>query len=798
MAPRRPRRTPAWRDLLAQFSSPIILILVAATVLAMALGDLLDGVIILVIVLASGLLGFWQSRRAGDAVARLMSQVEVLVAIVRDGAALRVSVDEVRVGDIVLLSAGGVVPADARLLEAASLLVDESALTGESFPVEKDPAAVSAPGAPVSQRRDRVFLGTHVLSGSGRALVEAVGAGTLYGGVSRSLASRVRPTSFEAGTTRFGLLLVWVMVVVTAFVFVVNVVLGREFVEALLFSLALAVGITPQMLPAILAVSLASGARRMARRKVVVKRLDAIEDLGALTIVCTDKTGTLTAGAARLDRALDAAGAESDRVLALAALNAGLQRGFPNPLDEAVLARRRPPDGARASGEVPYDFARRMLSVACEVDGAPALVTKGAFDPVLAACATIAGPEGERPIEDGRAALRARFEALSAQGYRVLGVATRPLPAGSGSGPGPEAETGLRFEGMLAFHDPAKDGVPEAIEQLRALGIDVAMITGDNRLAAAAIASSVGIPAGDVVIGSEIAGLADTALAVRVAQARVFAEVEPAHKARIVSALRRSGQSVGYLGDGINDSPALHAADVGISVDTAVDVAREAAAVVLLDKSLAVVADGVRLGRQTFANTLKYIRVTVSASFGNMVSMAAASLFLPFLPLLPRQLLVLNFLTDIPAMSVAGDRVDDELTARPGRWEVRSIARFMVVFGLVSSVFDGVAFAILALGFHAGDALFRSGWFVESTLSELVALLSLRSALPIWRTRPGTGMLVASGVVAAVVLAILYTPLADPLGLVAVPGPVLAAMIGVTALYLVANEAMKRRFIVRR
>ena len=790
---RRPAPS-AFRQLLGEFASPIILILVAATILSMLLGDLLDGIIILVIVLASGLLGFWQSRRAGDAVARLMSQVQVLVTVVRDGAERRVPVGEVRVGDTVLLSAGGVVPADCRLTEATSLLVDESALTGESFPVEKDPAAASAPDAPVARRLDRVFLGTHVVSGTGRAVAEAVGEATLYGGVSRSLASRAKPTAFEAGTTRFGLLLVWVMVAVTAFVFVVNVLLGRPFIEALLFSLALAVGITPQMLPAILAVSLASGARRMAARKVVVKRLDAIEDLGSLTIVCTDKTGTLTAGAARLDEALDPAGAPNERVLALAALNAGLQRGFANPLDEAVLARRRPGPGAAALGEVPYDFARRMLSVACDVDGAPALVTKGAFDAVLGVCATIAAPGGDVTVATGGEGLRRVFAALSAKGFRVLGVATRPLPPGAECDRGLEA--GMRFEGMLAFHDPAKEGVPEAIEQLRGLGIDVAMITGDNRLAAAAIAASVGIPAEDVVVGADVVGLSDTALALRVARARVFAEVEPAHKARIVTALRRSGQSVGYLGDGINDSPALHAADVGISVDSAVDVAREAAAVVLLDKSLAVVADGVRLGRQTFANTLKYIRVTVSASFGNMISMAAASLFLPFLPLLPRQLLVLNFLTDIPAMTIAGDRVDDELTSRPGHWDVGAIARFMVVFGVISSFFDGAVFLILELGFRAGDSLFRSGWFVESTLSELVALLSLRSALPIWRTRPGRGLLVSSAVVAGVVLAIPYTPLADPLGLVPVPGPVLAAMIGVTAAYLVVNEALKRRFIV--
>jgi P-type Mg2+ transporter len=779
------------RLLLAQFTSPIVLILVAATILAMALGDLADGLIILVIIAASGALGFWQEHTAGQAVDALMAQVRVEVEVRRGGRELSVPVEDVVVGDVLVLNAGDVVPADCRLTGSQELLVDEAALTGESYPVEKRPGMVAAE-APLASRSNSLFMGTHVVSGAGEAVAARTGRATEFGGVSARLAAgRVR-TGFERGITAFGLLLVRAMVALVTVTFVVNLVLHRPFVESLLFSLALAVGLTPQLLPAVVSISLSTGARRMAAEQVIVKRLDAIEDFGAMTVLCTDKTGTITAGAIHLDRALDPAGRPSQEALRLARLNAGLQRGFPNPLDQAILAGAAPVDAGARLGELPYDFQRKRLSVLVGGHGAPLLVTKGAFDKVLGVCATAEVDGRTVPIAEIRDELERRFTELSGGGYRVIALASRPLATTQLAGAADE--TGMTLRGLLAFLDPPKPGAAAAIRRLADQDVSVRLVTGDNRLAARKLAAAVGLDADRLLTGADIDRLDQHELAGRAAGTVVFAEVEPLHKERIVGALRQAGQVVGFLGDGINDAAALHAADVGISVDTAVDVAKQSAAIVLLDKSLQVVADGVRLGRQTFANTLKYIRVTTSANFGNVLSMAAAAGFLPFLPLLPRQILLLNFLSDIPGTTIAGDAVDPEQVERPRAWNLRSIRNFMVTFGLLSSVFDILTFLTLRLGFGVGAALFRSGWFIESTVTELAVMLVLRTNRPFWRSRPGRALLGSSVAVAAVTIALPYSPLAGLLGLVAVPAGMLAALVGLTALYVLANEAAKRRF----
>jgi Mg2+-importing ATPase len=783
------------RLLLAQFSSPIMLILIVATIISMLVGDLTDGAIIIAIILASGLLGFFQEYRANNDVAALLKRVEVTVPVLRDGQEATVPVPEIVPGDVVLMRAGGVVPADCRLLESENLLVDESTLTGESYPAEKDAGRAADASASLAERRNSVFLGTHVVSGTGRAVAVRTGRDTEFGAVSSELEKKRVTTAFTRGTTRFGEMLIWVMVVLTAFIFIVNALFGRPLIEALLFSLALAVGLSPQMLPAIVSVSLSTGARRMAKQQVIVKRLDAIEDLGALTVLCTDKTGTLTQGSVRLDEALDLGGRASERVLRLASCNAGLQEGFPNPLDLAILARGTPPDGLAALDELPYDFSRRRLSVVVRIDGAPTLIAKGAFEGMLEICEHAEVDGDVVPLETVRAAVLERYERLSAEGRRVLAVATRtiadPIPVLT-----PADEAGMTLVGILAFDDPAKADVSDSIAALERLGVAVRLVTGDNRLAAAAIATSVGLDGAHVLTGREIDGMDDAALAARAPGIGVFAEIEPVQKRRIVSALRANGETVGFLGDGINDAPALQAADVGISVDTAVDVAKQAASVVLLAKSLAVIVDGITLGRATFANTLKYVRVTTSANFGNMLSMAIASLFLTFLPLLPRQILLLNFLSDIPATTIAADRVDPERVEAPGRWDLRGIRDFMITFGLVSTVFDLLTFAVLLWVFQVDVTTFRSSWFIESTLTELVVLLSLRTERPILRSRPAAPLLWSSLAIAAVTLALPYfEPLATPLGLDAVPMPILGSLFALTALYLVANELLKRRFL---
>jgi Mg2+-importing ATPase len=782
-----PRGHRGLRLLAAQFTSPIILILAGATVLSMVLGDLVDGMVILAIILASGGVGFWQEHTAGQAVDALLAQVRVHVEVRRDGVIGSVPIDEIVAGDIVVLAAGDVIPGDCRLLESANLLVDEAVLTGESYPVEKRAGLVAAAAA-LPERTNTLFMGTHVVSGTATALVVKTGLRTVFGAVSTELGARDVTTGFERGVTQFGMLLVRAMAVLVTVIFVVNVVLHRPLVESILFSLALAVGLTPQLLPAIVAVSLANGARRMAAEKVIVRRLDAIEDFGAMTVLCTDKTGTVTAGAVHLDAAIDIDGHPDRDLERLAALNASLQQGYPNPIDEAIIAATGTP-GGRLVDEIPYDFTRRMLSVLVEVDGERVLITKGAFSEVLDRCTTAQKGQTTVPISTVRDAAVERFAALSRDGYRVLAVATRHLGADHVT---PSDETGMTLRGLLAFHDPPKPGVVDAIERLERLGVSVRLVTGDNRLAAAKIAHDVGLDPSGELSGPDIDDLDDADLARRCATVTVFAEVEPLHKERIVQALRRRGEIVGFLGDGINDTVALHAADVGISVDTAVDVAKQTAAIVLLDKSLDVVSDGVQLGRQTFANTLKYIRVTTSANFGNMLSMAVAAAFLPFLPLLPRQILLLNFLSDIPGMTIAGDSVDAEQLESPRAWHLRSMRNFMIVYGSLSSVFDIATFAILRLGFDADGTLFRSAWFIESTLTELAVMLVLRTNRVFFRSRPGRGLLWTSAAVAVIAAALPFSLLAEPLGFVAVPAAVMATIVGLIAVYVVGNEVVKQ------
>lgn len=765
--------------LLAQFASPIILILVGATILSMALGQIADATIILAIVIASGVLGFWQENSANKAIDALLQTIEIRVEVLRNGVLTSIPLSEVVVGDLVVLHAGDVIPADCTVLESKSLLVDESALTGESFPVEKT----------VQGESSQIYLGTHVASGSGIAKAIATGSDTQFGTLLHDLESRDVTTRFEQGISAFGILLVKAVAVLVTAIFVVNIVLDRPIVESMLFSLALAVGLTPQLLPAIVAVSLATGARHMAREKVVVKRLDAIEDFGTMTVLCTDKTGTLTVGSPRLESAIDLNGVPNVDVLRLARLNAGLQRGFPNPLDEAIMESSEPAEAEQLLDEVPYDFTRRRLSVLVRGKD-PMLITKGAYQHVVDV-STHALSDGERvPIQHVRESVEDLFHRLSADGLRVLGLATRSMPGALTADLSDEAN--LTLCGFLTFADPPKIGVESAIAELAQLGVKVKMITGDNHLAARHVAQTVGMNADDVITGTEIERLSDSELARRITTVNVFAEVNPLDKERIVLALRSLDETVGYLGDGINDSAALHAADVGISVETAVDVAKQTAVVVLLDKSLAVVVDGVRLGRKTFANTMKYVRVTTSANFGNMLSMAAASVVLPFLPLLPRQILLLNFLSDIPGTTIAVDDVDIEQLEHPRRWDISAIRRFMIIFGLVSSVFDVLTFVTLRAVFDASAELFRSGWFVESTATELAILLVLRTRRPFFRSKPGKPLLWTSTVVAVLTIVLPYSPIAGTLGMTGLPLDLVFTLFGLTIVYVFVNEMVKR------
>ncbi|HEU4686351.1 MAG TPA: magnesium-translocating P-type ATPase [Nitrospira sp.] len=779
--------------LAAQFRSPIILILLFAALVSLFLADRSDALIIVTIIVASGLLGFWQEQGAVKAVSALLALVRVTGEAWRDGRKIEVPFDEIVPGDVIELAAGSNIPGDALLLDAKDLFVDEAALTGESYPTEKS-AGVLPPDTALDKRTNSLFLGTHVVSGQAKALVIRVGKETEFGALAHRAGLRPPETEFERGVRRFGYLLLEVTLLLVLAIFAINVYLQRPVLDSFLFSMALAVGLTPQLLPVIISVNLSHGAKRMARQQVVVKRLAAIENFGSMNVLCSDKTGTLTEGTMRLHGTFDLDRRESERVRFYAALNAAYESGFINPLDEAIrtqcvcdLA------GYRKLDEVPYDFLRKRLSILAETPQTRILVTKGAVEQVLACCAKAELPDGTvEPIDKHRDGIRAQFESFNGQGFRTLALAVKDM--GSLQRIGKEQEVEMTFLGLLVFADRVKPDLEETVQGLRRLGVALKIITGDHRLVAAHVSAQAGIDARRVITGPELRQMTDEALMQRIDAIDLFAEVEPNQKDRIILALKRAGNVVGYMGDGINDAPALHAADVGISVDGAVDVAKDAADIVLLEKSLGVLVQGVREGRTTFANTLKYVFMATSANFGNMFSMAGASLFLPFLPLLPKQILLTNLLTDIPEMTIATDRVDPELIERPRRWDIGFIRRFMLTFGFVSSVFDYLTFGALLWLLEASPAQFRTGWFIESVLSASAIVLVIRTRRSCLASRPSAPLVWATAAVAVVTLCLPLSSLAAPLGLEAMPVSFLLWLSVILLAYVVTAEATKRLF----
>ena len=779
--------------LLAQFKSPIILILIFAALLSLFLRDTLDAAIILGIVLVSGFLGFYQERGAADAVQKLLAVVQIKATCERDGKPVEVRTDEVVPGDVIALNAGDLVPADSLILESKDLFVNEAALTGETFPVEKS-VAVLPSDTPLAQRANSLFLGTNIVSGTAKAVAVLTGRETEFGKVSQTLTRKPPETEFERGIRQFGYLLMEVTLLLVLGIFAANVYFHRPVLESLLFSLALAVGLTPQLLPAIISINLAHGAKRMAQEKVIVKRLAAIENFGSMDILCTDKTGTLTEGTVRLHSAVDVGGEDSDKVLLYAFLNAKFQSGYANPIDEAI-AGFRPLDisGYTKLDEEPYDFVRKRLSVLVASGDKHVLVTKGALSNVLDVCQTVETGVGEtKPIDPVRARIQKQYEAFSSQGFRTLGVAYRDVGADAKSGKEHEAQ--MTFLGFLTLFDPLQSGIVHSLQSLRDLGISLKLITGDNALVAANVSQQAGIASPNIVTGSDLRNMSREALTRRAPSVDVFAEVEPNQKESIILALKKAGHVVGYMGDGINDASALHAADVGISVANAVDVAKEAADIVLLEKDLEVLARGVREGRVTFANTLKYVFMATSANFGNMFSMAGASLFLSFLPLLPKQIMLTNLMTDFPEMTIATDSVDPEAVNRPRRWDIKFIRRFMVVFGLVSSLCDYITFGVLLLVMHADTAQFRTGWFVESVATASLIVLVIRTRKRFYESRPGKPLLLATLAIVALALLLPYTPLARPFGFVPLPPVFLAVLAGIMVFYVIAAETAKTIF----
>jgi len=779
--------------LLRQIRNPVLVLLLAAALISGLTGGATNALIIAVIVAASVGLGFFNEYRAEMAMAALRSRIQQDAEVVRDGHPLRIPVSNLVPGDVVSLRIGALIPADLRLLVVDELECDEAVLTGESMPVAKSIATASG-----SQPQDQpgcAFMGTIVHQGSGRGVVVATGAGTAFGQIAAGLAERHGRTAFEIGLSRFSQFLFAVALVLTAFIFVVNVALARPLIDALLFSLAIAVGIAPEMMPAIVTVSLAAGSKALAAKKVLVKQLVAIEDLGNIEILFTDKTGTLTEGAVTFDRALDAAGRESSRLLGLglACNEATITGGRPvggNALDQALWAA---PEAAGLAGSggpstwqgmaiLPFDHDRQMASVLVKPPGShQLLITKGAPESVLDRCVNV--PPQARLVLDR----------LFGVGARVVAVATRP--SGDRQALTAQDEQGLTLEGFLTFADRPKADAGPSIAQLERLGVQVKIITGDNGQVAAKVCAEIGVRCAGVLNGNEVEALDDESLEAALTGTTVFARITPEQKSRIIKVARRTGKDVGFLGDGVNDAVALHHADVGISVESGTDVAKEAADVVLLDKDLGVLAEGVMEGRRIFANTMKYVLMATSSNFGNMFSAAGASAFLTFLPMLPSQILLNNLLYNAGQLVIPTDRVDPEALSRPAAWDVRFIRRFMAVFGPVSSIFDFLTFWIMLSLLHAGHAEFRTGWFVESIATQTLVIYVIRTRrIPFFTSRPSLPMLlVPTG--AALVGAILpYTGLASLLGFTPLPVSFFLLLTGLILAYLLLVEVAKAQF----
>lgn len=793
-------RLGALRLLLRQFESPLVLILAVAAAISLVLQQWVDAAIILAIVLGSCFLSFFQEYRASTAVEELKRRLALACRVMRDGVLQTVPVSTIVPGDLVLLSAGNLIPADGLVIEAQDFLVSEASMTGESFPVEKRPGTI-APDAPIAARTNAVFLGASVRSGTAKVLAVRTGRRTEFGAIAARLRARPPETDFARGVRQFGYLLVRVMVVIVLFVLTVNVLLDRPVVESLLFAVALAVGLSPELLPAIISVTLSAGARAMSKRGVIIRRLDSIENLGSMDILCTDKTGTLTEGAIVLSEVLDPANRASDEVRQLAFFNAAFETGIDNPLDAAIVTAGKKAGLTTSSfskiDEIPYDFLRRRLTIVVAAADAPSqhlIVTKGAFSNVLDICSSVDLGDGDVPLNaDRRAGLESVVKAKGAEGFRVLAVATRKV--GAREHYGRDDEQGMTFRGFLVFHDPPKADAQRTIHDLNRLGIRIKVISGDNRHVTAHLAAAVGLNARAMLTGEELATLKDEALWHLAPRTDLFVEIDPQQKERIVRALQRTGHTVGYLGDGINDAPALHAADVGISVEQAVDVARESADIILLRRDLDVLRSGVEDGRRTFANTLKYISITTSANFGNMVSMALAAPLLPFLPLAAKQILLNNFLSDVPSIAISSDNVDPDRVSRPQRWNIKDIRKFMIVFGLISSVFDLLTFAMLLLVFQANEATFQTSWFMISLLTELAVVLVLRTHKPAFRSKPSRLLLWSTLAVALATLAIPFLGAPSLLfGFVPLSALQMATIIAIVAGYIAATEGAKAWF----
>ncbi len=781
------------------FANPLVIILVIASGVSLALGEHVGGLIIIAIVLFSVLLNFFMEFQARHAVEDIQKQIAITAAVMRDGREQELPTAQLVPGDIIRLNAGDLVPADARLLDVKDLHVRESVLTGESLPIEKMATDLSKETHGVADASNSVFLGTAVQTGIGTAVIVCTGKDTACGEIAHRLASRPPETEFGRGIRHFGMMLTWVTMLLVLFVLLVNIVFHRPVLESFLFSVALAVGMTPEMMPMIITVTLAQGAKRMTKKKVLVKQLAAIEDFGSVNILCTDKTGTLTEGEIVLDRHVDFQGEDNDNVLQLIYLNSHFEAGIKSPLDDAVLKHEAPSIvGYDKVDEIPFDFNRKRLSVVVRHVDDYVLITKGEAESVFTICDSVVIDGVPHPFDDSRRAeAEDTLKKLSADGYRALGVAVVKVEKQDAYTVA--AERAMTLVGFAAFLDPPKEGVLSVLKALKQDGISVVVMTGDNQFVTQKIAHDVGLDADRILIGNQLDAMDDAALAYQAENGAIFARVSPEQKNRVILALKARGHVVGYLGDGINDAPSLHTADVGISVMNGVNVAKDAAKIILLEKDLAVVNEGVLEGRRSFANIMKYIIMGTSSNFGNMFSMAAASLFLPFLPMLPSQILLNNFLYDVSQVSIPTDNVDPTMEQRPKRWQIGFIRQFMTIIGPISSIYDFITFGVLLWVFHAStnESLFHTGWFVESLATQTLVVFVIRTAGNPLKSRPSWPLLISVLAIVAVAAVLPYTPLGSLLRFTPLPISLLSAIALLAVTYLFLVQAVKSWFYRR-
>ncbi len=772
---------------LGQFKNPLMLLLIGAVMISAFLGDTSDVLIILFIVLSTGLLSFIQERNAGKIVEKLQSLISIKATVFREGKSFDIPSKQVVKGDIIILHAGDMIPADCLLVEVNELHVNESSLTGESYPIRKETGTLEE-STPLSKRTNCLWEGTNVVSGNALALVIHTGEQTVFGGIALSVTHTVE-TTFEKGIKEFGFLLMKITLILSVFILVVNILSHKGIIDSALFALALAVGMAPELLPAVTTIAMSAGAKRLLAKKVIVKKLNSIQNLGEVNLLSTDKTGTLTEGAIKISALTDASGETSDLVKQLAFWNASFETGYSNPIDDALkqLYPTLEPTIEKI-GEVPYDFLRKRLSIAINNEQENILISKGAYTQIISICTKIRWNNGRvEDIQPYLVDLENRYMEYGIKGLRAIAICYKNISTEVIT---KDLETEMVFAGFILLNDPVKSDIKEVINELNKQCVKLKIITGDNKNIARAIASEIGIQNPSILTGKELFNTSSEALIQLVKDVHIFAEIEPQQKERIILALKKSF-TVAYMGDGINDVSAINAADVGISVENAVDVAREAADFVLMERSLMVLADGIKEGRKTFSNTLKYLYISTGSTFGNMCSVAAASLLLPFLPMLPMQILLTNFLTDFPFLTVTTDNVDEEQLEKPGRWNLKVIRNYMILFGIQSSIFDLSIFITFYYILKVQAEVLQTSWFVESVASGVLIIFIVRTHKKFFKSKPSKYLLSLGSIVLFLTVLLPYMPFSGDLGMVALPMLNMGIIAVIVLSYVITADMLK-------